>query len=189
MRFVFKERKAAQAGAQLLKLHGGRMNYMVLIKLLYLADRQMLLDTGYPITGDKMVSMPHGPVLSRIYDSINARGLGEPGESTPWFEYVSEPQQRYNVSSVKPDPEADELSRYEMGILEAVHSTYGRMNRWALRDFMHTLPEWSDPQGSSKPIDPEDILRAAGRSQHEIERVVRDAEELWFMNQLERSAS
>ena len=68
MRFFFDINKATQAAAHLVYLQGGKINLMALIKLLYLADREALLETGYPITGDQMVSMPHGPVLSRIYD-------------------------------------------------------------------------------------------------------------------------
>ncbi|MGE0134681.1 MAG: hypothetical protein AB7L91_10365 [Dehalococcoidia bacterium] len=48
MQFVFDERRAAQAAAQLLELRGGRMPYMKLIKLLYWADRESLIETGTP---------------------------------------------------------------------------------------------------------------------------------------------
>ena len=154
---------------------------MVLIKLLYLADRQSLVQMGHPITGDWMVSMPHGPVLSRVYDFVN---MGKPEEPTAWFEYISEPR-NYDVSCIKDAPETDELSRYEIGVLDSVHEKYGRMDKFALRDLTHTLPEWRDPKGSSLSIAPEDILRAADKSDADIQRIARDAEELWFMNQLE----
>jgi uncharacterized phage-associated protein len=58
VRFPFDERKAAQAAAYLLKKHDGRLNFMKLIKLLYLADRKSLLENGKPITGDRMLAMP-----------------------------------------------------------------------------------------------------------------------------------
>ncbi|MBI3089168.1 MAG: SocA family protein [Candidatus Tectomicrobia bacterium] len=182
MRLVFNERKAAQAAAFLLRLHGGSMNYMALIKLLYLADRQALVETGLPITGDKMVSMPHGPVLSLIYDRIN---LGNPHDSTAWFEYITEPT-HYEVELAKQGEETDELSRYEMNVLQLIYNQYGSLDKWLLRDVTHTLPEWEDPHGSSMPIDPADILRAAGKSPKEIERIVADAEELCFFNSLDR---
>lgn len=70
MRWIYNPLKAAQAAAHLLQLHHGSMNVMVLVKLLYLADRQALVESGYPITCAAMVSMPHGPVLSQIYDAI-----------------------------------------------------------------------------------------------------------------------
>ena len=106
MRLVFNERKTAQAAAHLLKLHGGTMSYMVLIKLLYFADKEALIHTGYSITGDQMLSMKNGPVLSAVLDLVH---MGRPDEATAWFEYVSE-NQGYDVSLVRDTPEADELS-------------------------------------------------------------------------------
>jgi len=55
----FNEAKATQAAALLLKLRGGRMNYMKLIKLLYLVDRTALIRWGRPVTFDSYCSMPH----------------------------------------------------------------------------------------------------------------------------------
>ena len=52
------------------QIHNTPLDTIVLIKLLYLADRKALLESGYTITGDGMVSMPLGPVLSTIYDWI-----------------------------------------------------------------------------------------------------------------------
>ena len=58
------------------------------------------------------------------------------------------------------------------------------MNKWRLRDYTHTLPEWRDPHGSSFPIDPADILRGEGRSDEEITSLVEKAEEDWFLDSL-----
>lgn len=185
MRFVFDERKSAQAAVHLIGLNGGQINYMALIKLLYLSDRRALLETGYPITGDLMVSMPHGPVLSRIYDRIN---MGEPqADRTAWYELITEPD-HYEVAS-RGEPVTDELSRYDLSVLDDIYERYGKMNKWALRDLTHTLPEWVDPNGSSLPIQPEDILRAEGRPSEEIEKIVSDAEGVWYLNQLDRLVS
>ena len=49
MEFFFDERKAAQAASVLLERHGGSMPYIKLIKLLYLADREALIESGLPI--------------------------------------------------------------------------------------------------------------------------------------------
>ena len=180
MRFRFNERKSAQAAAYLLKRHGGCLNYMVLIKLLYLADRKTLLEHGQLITGDQMVSMPHGPVLSRIYDRIAA---GMIPSSAPWSDYISDPS-NYDVQLVCAEPSTDELSRYELRVLDEVDARYGSLGKWALRDLTHELPEWEDPHGSSLPIDPTTILQAAGHPPDEIERIASEAEELWFLGSL-----
>lgn len=39
------------------------MSYLRMLKLLYLADRESLKETGHTITGDRVVAMEHGPVL------------------------------------------------------------------------------------------------------------------------------
>jgi len=45
----FQHERATQAAARLLQRRGGRMSYMKLLKLLYLADRKALLSVGRPI--------------------------------------------------------------------------------------------------------------------------------------------
>ena len=118
VRFRFNDAKTAQAAAHLLKVNGGTMSYMVLIKLLYLADRQMLLDQGLPITGDRLVSMKHGPVLSHVLDFITHGPKSEP--HTAWFTLIGEPS-GYDVSLKSEDPPTAELSRYELRLLDRVH--------------------------------------------------------------------
>lgn len=155
------------------------MNLMALLKLLYLADRTALIETGYTITGDRMVSMPHGPVLSRIYDLAKWGGTDD-----PWYEYITE-RTNYDVALAKPQPETDELSDYEIAVLRSTYEMYGSLDRFELRDLTHTLPEWTDPEGSSCPIDPVVILRSEGKSDAEIERLSRVAEEMYFLAQLD----
>ena len=179
MRFCFNELKAAQAASLLISFHGGKLNYMVLIKLLYLADRRMLLEHGYTITGDSFVSMPRGPVLSKILDLIT---MGRYKEITPWFRYISEPK-HYEVKLAEHAPsKRDELSRYEAGVLREVYKKYGSMNKWDLVELMHTLPEWEDPKGSSLPIDPQNILRLEGIAPEKIEQFISHAEEVCFLD-------
>jgi uncharacterized phage-associated protein len=184
MRFPFKERKAAQAAAYILAKHHDRLNYMKLIKLLYLADRESLIDRGKPITGARMVSMPYGPVLSEILNLINLGRRYE--EPSPWFEYISSPDGYDVCRVVNADAEYDELSDHERQILETVDTTFGRMNKWSLVDWTHELPEWHDPQGSSLPIDPAEILRAEGRSERDIQRIARNAMQAMLFEKLGR---
>src|SRR4051812_25972921 len=82
----FDEAKATEATALFLALRGGQMHYMKLIKLLYLADREALLQWGVPITTDSYVSMDHGPVVSTIYDLIRRRV-----EGPTWTAHITPP--------------------------------------------------------------------------------------------------
>ena len=163
VRMKYKEDKATQAAALLLNLHGGRMSYMKLIKLLYLSDRKALIEWGRPITYDWYYSMPHGPVLSITFNKITTPR--EPGEVSYWNTYISE-KDGYDVGLVEVAP-VDQLSEAEEELLSEIYRVYGVMDRWALRDFTHTLPEWRDPQGSSQPIKIRDILMAEGFSPDE----------------------
>lgn len=170
MEFVFDEQKAAQAAAYLLRRQGEPMPYIKLIKLLYLADRKALIETGYPITGDRFVSMPHGPVLSQILDLIT---WGCRDEGSPWREHISLPS-NYSVMAIGPHDEGS-LSDYDRGLLDALLDEFGAMDHWDLVDHTHALPEWVDPEGSSIDIDPRVILRDAGYTDEGIEDVEDEA--------------
>jgi len=183
MRLPFNRRKAAQAAAYTVQLHGGSLNMMVLLKLLYLADREVLVATGCTITGDRMVSMPHGPVLSQIYDSVKWGRT----EGDPWYEYITE-RANNEVSLANAQFSTGELSEYEMEVLAGVHEAYGALGPFEIRDLTHDLPEWEDPHGSSMTIDPAKILRIEGKSDAEVQRAARMAEELFFLGQLQEQA-
>ena len=166
MEFVFDEEKAAQAAAYLLRRHGEPMPYIKLIKLLYLADRKALIENGYPITGDRLVSMPKGPVLSQILDLITWESRDEGSE---WRKHVSLPF-NYLVMAIG-SRDQGRLSDYDRSALDAVFDEFGRMDKWDVVDHAHTLPEWVDPDGSSRDIDPRVILREAGYTEEGIEDV------------------
>jgi uncharacterized phage-associated protein len=164
----FNEAKATQAAARFLRLQGGRMNYMKLIKLLYLLDRSSLLTWGRPVTTDRYVSMDRGPVVSRILNLI--REEPEPGSTSFWRQHISG-RKAYSVQLVL-DPGSDDLSRSEEDLIDAIFAEHGRKDQWQLVDFCHHLPEWKDPEGSSLPLGYADILRAGDKTEDEIREVV-----------------
>lgn len=176
MRFVYNPLKAAQAAAKIIKIHGGPIDTLVLMKLLYLADREALLDSGYTITGDAMVSMPHGPVLTNVLDCMTCN-------ESPWRDYVKE-RQNHLLALENQDPNDDELSEYEIGILEEIHQMYGHLGPWEIRKMTHALPEYEDPKGSSSRIEPSDILKFSGRSQKDIETLTGEVESLYAVSRL-----
>jgi uncharacterized phage-associated protein len=178
IRFSFDERKAASAASFLLHLAGGKMRYLRLIKLLYFADRDSLDILGQPITGDRYVSMKHGPVLSEVYDLVKRVIFGRQVHG-PWAESI-EGFDRYSVQ-LKRGPELGPLSEAEREILEGVFARYRDRDSWRLRDESHDLPEWQDPGASSREILVEEILQVLGKSEAEIEQIrQRAAEKLHF---------
>ncbi len=144
------------------------MPYLKLIKLLYLADRKALLDLGRPISCDLFVSMPHGPVLSRTYDLI----LGEPEKDSYWRRYISAPED-YQIRLLGDAPN-DQLSPAEEGILDSVFREFGAMDKWALRDYTHGLPEYHDPDGSSVPIALMEILTGQGVPEEDAKAILEE---------------
>jgi uncharacterized phage-associated protein len=153
---TYREDKATQAAAFLLARHGGRMNHMKLIKLLYLVDREALLRWGRPVTFDWYYSLQHGPILSFTLNRINEDP--EPANPTYWHRFISE--RRVHEVELLRDAPVDELSPAEVALLNDVFERLGHLTQWDLRDLSHSLPEWRDPQGSRLPIEVGDILRA-----------------------------
>jgi uncharacterized phage-associated protein len=168
MRIRFNEKKATQAASQFLRLSAGRMNYMKLIKLLYIVDREALLRWGRPVTTDAYFSMKHGPVLSQVLDLIT-EGPNPLVGDTFWTQHISEPE-HYEVS-LKKDPADDELSEAEEELIQEAFARFGRFNQWELVDVVHKFPEWKDPEGSATPINYADILKAENKAPEEIRAI------------------
>ena len=174
MKLLFNEAKATQAAARLLKLRGGRMSCVKLVKLLYLADREALIRLGRPITTDCYVSTDNGPVVSRIYDLI--RNEPAPNSVRIWARFISDPED-YEVSLLG-DPGEGELSRAEEHLLDEVFEQHGQDSRWAIVDYTYGLPEWTCPDGGALPIEYTDILRAAHKTEAEISAIDEDLQSL-----------
>ena len=167
---MFSQRKVAQMTAFLLDRGRGRMNYLKLMKLLYLADRESLKRHGEPISGDRYVSMDHGPVLSQTLNLIN--GAVE-AEEKGWSHWIAD-KADYEVSLRRKASRdvLDELSEAEFDVLDAIYAKFGRMDQWKLRDYTHRYcAEWKDPEGSSIPIEIVDIFKALGRSPAEAKKL------------------
>ncbi len=153
--------KTVQATAVLLQAAPGeRMSYMRLLKLLYLADRRMMRETGSPITFDRVVAMKHGPVLSETYSLIK----GEHPDAGVWSRFVR--RENYQLVPTGEDPGRGDLSRLAISVLNETAQQYEHLDDWQLVDHLHaTLPEWKENwDGSdakkSVPVPYEDILLA-----------------------------
>ena len=170
MRFVFDERRAAQAAARLLDQHGGTMPWLKLVKLLYLADRAAFVEGGRPITGDRFVSVRHGPALARVLELITDDC---PAGDSVWHGYIA--RKRFDACLVGP-AESERLADFDRDVLDSVFETYGCLKEWDVVARTHALPEWKDPGNTVIPIEPEDILRYAGYSEKAIGYVADQAE-------------
>jgi len=177
MKPVYNERKATQVAASFIKLCGGKLNYMKLIKLMYLAEREALLNWGRPITYDSYFSLKHGPILSTTLDLINEGK--QPDLEYIWFKYISAPND-YEVILYEDCP-CDDLSEAEESLINLIFQKYGHFGKWELVDLLHSvLPEWKNPNGSSIPITYRDILIAGGKSEEEIKFIEEEISNVCF---------
>lgn len=157
-------KKFAQVAAYFLMREGGTSAYMKVLKLMYLADRRYMQLYNDSITGDRAVSMPHGPVLSRVYELMNGSAM-----DLNWAGWIA-PNGRYDLRVVDghTPEELDEIQGSEFAILDEIYRSFGHLNQYQLRDFTHEhCPEWSDPHGSSYPISAGEVFRALGAGEDE----------------------
>lgn len=161
--FHFNLSKAIQAVALLIRQPGvDHDRYLKIVKLLYIAERESILETGRPITGDKTVAMPLGTAVSHVVHLIR-------GEDTrpEWSSTFKTTHSDYRLQALR-DPGTELLCQYEVEKLTAVAARHKDDSRWALKDITHELPEYkkNDPGRSSKVIPLADILEAGGKSGH-----------------------
>jgi uncharacterized phage-associated protein len=143
------------------------------IKMLYLADKKAFVTWGKTITGDSFVSLPRGPVLSKTYNLF--KGIGTPKNLKEWNSYFSETVN--NAIRLLRPANVEKLSEEEMEILENARKEVNSCAPWDVAEWLHqTCPEWNDPHGSSRPIDPTVILRNAGRTEDEIRMIEESTE-------------
>jgi len=173
IKFKFDERKAMQAAGRLITQGGGEMNYMALIKLLYLIDRQALLRWGKPITGDKIVAMKRGPVLSRIFDLVSQKKQALP--KSAWHSLIPRPEPYVYTVRFSGGPDTSALSEAEVALIDEVFAQHRSMTEDQLVELTHKLPEWRDPSKTSSPIPFETILKAGKKHNSEIHAIAREA--------------
>lgn len=137
------------------------MNYMRLLKLLYIADRESLRDKGRPMTGSRAVAMQRGPVPTDVYNCIRGHHVDMPR----WNKHFR--VQNYEIGLTDTEPDVGELTRYELEKLDEITRRYRDKDEWDMVQETHQFAEWikNDPGESSRPISLEDILTAVGRSQ------------------------
>ena len=177
--FRLDTRKTIEAAATLLRLAPyRRMSRKRLLALLYLADRESLKLTGRPIIGGRLVAMDYGPIHSEVYDFIKG---GHP-EQTEWSRHFE--NENYVVKLAE-DLGTAALSRYEVGILNAVSEERLGKDVWDVADETHKFEEYkkNHQPKTSTPIPLEDLIEAVGRGKDKAV-ILQDAEEKAFFDKM-----
>ena len=157
---MFREDKTTQMAARFLQLAGGCLPYTQLMKLLYIADKQMLVEHGKPITYDRWFALKYGPALSSTYNLIK-----EEAPSTYWSDYIKTENSDVTLSS---SPGADALSIAEDCIIDKVFAEYKGSSRWPIVDVVHEPLDWEDLEDTSKELTYEAVLRVEGFDEEDI---------------------
>ena len=174
---LFNERKASQAAAYFLYRSGPAMQMSVLklMKLLYLAERRSFERYCEPMIGDRLVSMPQGPVLSNTYNHMNGELDSVAGG---WDSWIGD-REGHDLALKNPDqlisPEESllELSDSDLEILNEIWNDFGHMSKYQIRDYTHKhCPEWQDPRGSMIPMTFGDLFRALEFSSEKAEKCI-----------------
>jgi len=164
--------KITQIAARFLEKSSGKLPYIVLMKLMYYADKQMLLQYGEPITFDRWVSMKNGPVLSNTLNLIRM-----PDETAPDYWVSHMVTEGYDII-LRNDPGNDALSELEEEVIDGVFSEHGdptgqysEQFKWDLVEETHQLPEWDKSTaiyGGSTDITYGRILELAGVNEETV---------------------
>ena len=158
---MFDLAKAAHMVAFFALKAGKNINVLKAVKLVYLADRESAKRIGAPLLHDARVSMPHGPVNSGVLDAMNG------AYDDPRWRLVLRDRAHHYIG-VQPgirEDDLDELSDYDVEVMEAVWEQFGTMDQWRLRDWTHdssNVPEWTDPEGGVRSIPIEAFFEGVG---------------------------
>jgi len=160
MFFRFSTKKIIQAVGVLLRQERGRMDYLRLLKLLYVADREHLQAFRRPIVGTRLVAMKNGPLHSEVYNLLKGEHLAEP----LWSEYIR--RDGHEVELLK-DPGVSELSAAEVRTLTTTSDRYQTMSEWDVVEVTHSFPEWLEnypdtSEDTSHTISFDSLLNAVG---------------------------
>jgi uncharacterized phage-associated protein len=159
---LFNEKKAAQVAAFFLIRAKTGLSILKLMKLMYLAERRSFESYGEGLVGDRLVSMPHGPVLSITHNYMNGELTSTPGGWDSWI--ADRAEHALSLNDAKRACSVDdllELSDADIQVLDATWQQFGTLTGWELREYTHAhCPEWQDPDGSMIPMKPEDLFSA-----------------------------
>jgi uncharacterized phage-associated protein len=178
MNFSNHGKKATPAVARLIQKSGAPIDYLRLIKLVYLADRKSIIDRGIPIVGGTYYSMRKGPVISEVMNFVNMQNAPR------WKETIS-PRSGDEVRLCG-IPDFGALSKSELNILDGVVAEHHQRTTEELVAWCHDhCPEYEQVRaGQRKLITVESILKGAKKEVAQIRKVIESANEIEELNEL-----
>jgi Protein of unknown function (DUF4065) len=168
IRFWFQVQKAIEASAKILERHDKGSNgieYISLLRILYLCDRDSLDQTERTISGGSYVVLKDSLVLGNVQALIQEKAPED--EMTLWNEFFL--FKRGNVSLVTDKhPGCGNLCRKDMKIIENVYDSCGHLDPNDASLWTSKTPEWKP--GISE-ISVEEVLDTLGKDDAAILRI------------------
>jgi uncharacterized phage-associated protein len=177
MQFPANGTKATDAVARIIRQSGQSVDYLRVVKLIYLADRKSIAQRGIPIVGGHYFSMRKGPVNGDVMNFVTQRNAPR------WKDSIA-PLKGHSLS-ILAEPEYDSLSESEIRILDGVVEEHLDQTTEELVQWCHDhCPEYKHVFFGRREISVESILRAEGKPVEVINRVVRDGQVLADLDHL-----
>jgi Protein of unknown function (DUF4065) len=87
---------------------------------------------------------------------------------TNWAEFISDRENHF--VKLEQDPGTDDLSEFEMELIQSVYKQFGSMDQWQLRDWCHQhCGEWSPLDQGCKEITLSRMAEEVGQDPEQIE--------------------
>lgn len=158
--FIFYEKSATQAAYHLLYRFNRPENHIKILHLLYLADRQSLIEVGYPITGAAFTKTLSGIFGVEIYECMKSFQLRY------WSNFIHMDYDKLTIINKMKD--YDDLSDYNIETLDLIYNKYKSFTYEKLFDeVIQKLPEWNSKSVAISPVEiwkligmEEDVIQA-----------------------------
>jgi uncharacterized phage-associated protein len=115
---------------------------IVLIKLLFFADRLHLRRHFYLITLDTYYALKNGPAASETLNVINKNDDYIDFSDKEIAKILSKIKIANNTQRIIDERDTDYLSEYEMEALDFSCETFGKFSKDSLIEITHDYPEW-----------------------------------------------
>jgi uncharacterized phage-associated protein len=161
----FDIRRAAQVAAFFTVEAGGRIDALILIKLIYLADREFASRYDEPLLGDMLISTDDGPADAMTMHLIG----GAAPARKEWDEFMAPGiGNEVYVARDWPADGLDELSVADQDVLSYVWRRFGSLTARQIRDFTcQFCPEWEHPSGAAQVISYDRFFSSLGKEDAE----------------------
>ena len=140
---LFDFEKSVQAVNYFAKNTNNKLqNKLLIVKLMWAADRYHLRKYGRPVTGDTYFAMKNGPVASCVLNILDQdktdQNIATPRNLVYLTKYLGKIDKNKIGSAV--DPDMDQFSETDVEALEFAMKHFGE--RKSIVDLTHKYPEW-----------------------------------------------